>query len=448
MKAQLLISAEGAQKGKTVFTMGLLWALKKLGLNVQSYKCGPNSVDALLHTLACGAPSVNLDLWMSDANHIRSVYNTYGDKVDVCIVEGDKGLYDGFNCMKGSSGDIARTLRLPVVLVMDARSASYSVAPVIYGFKHYRSSVQLIGVIFNQVSSVGHYAYLKQACLDAGVECLGYLPVFPDLNLPSIHQGIAFSTRQVLTKQIEQVAEQVARNVDLKKLLSLSTRIFPCPYSLPYTSEDDDPLQSISTKKRERIKIVVARDSAFFAIFQENLALLEKLGNITYVSLLHAPYLPDADLYYFPGGSVEMYARQLYRNKSMLASIREKAEGGSKILAEDGAFALLGKSLSGKTGQSDYEMANVIPVKCSVDFSCPRYGYRKVRYNGIVLRGYESNYINCVVKPESCLATQDVAVFDVKGIPVSTPFYRYKNVIATLVRLYWGNIDLLKLWEG
>ena len=440
MKAQLMISADGARKGKTVFTMGLLLALKRAGMTVQPFKCGVNCVDAQLHELSCGVPSVNLDAWMTGPNRMRALYNSYGERADVVVVEGDKGLYDGYNCMKGSSADISRTLQLPVLMVMDARCASYSIAPVIYGFMRYRSSVRIMGVVFNQVASQAQYAYLKQVCRDVGVECLGWLPVISEMSLPSLGQGISHSARSELMSRVEETARQIATNVDLNKLLGLSQGLFPCRYSLPYTSDDID-LSYLQPTRGKRMKIAIANDSAFYSTFRDNTDSLRAAANVSTFSVLHSHTLPEADAYYFPGGCLELYARQIHRNQSLLSDIRDKAESGKKMLAEGGAMALFADTLVGKGGKAEHQMAGVIHARCIADSTLTKGGYRSVIINNKTqMRGYESTPVSC---EEVYGRMEKAQVYDVKGVPVRTPFWKYKNLTLTTVSWHWGQTPLL-----
>ena len=166
MKPQILISAATASSGKTFLAMGLLRALKKRGMNVQSYKCGPDFIDSQQLSIAGDCESVNLDAWMSSFNHVQHLFNKYGEQADACIIEGIGGLYDGYRRMQGSTIEMSNLLNIPVVLLINARLIGYSVAPLIYGFKHFYAGVRLAGVIFNQVSSPAHYAYLREACAD------------------------------------------------------------------------------------------------------------------------------------------------------------------------------------------------------------------------------------------------------------------------------------------
>lgn len=250
MKPQLLIGAPTSGSGKTMFTLGLLRALKKRGLKVQPYKGGPDYIDAQYLTIAADRDAVNLDTWMASSTHVQYVYNRYGEKADVCVAEGMMGLYDGYYQMKGSCAEIAGLLNIPVVLVVNARAAAYSVAPVLYGFKHFRSSVRIAGVVFSQVSSPSHFACLKEACSDAGLECLGYLPYSEDLRVPSRHLGLTLTVRQSMDELAEKAAALVEQYIDVDKLLNLCTRIFPCCYTLPYTSEQG--VEAMETGRRKR----------------------------------------------------------------------------------------------------------------------------------------------------------------------------------------------------
>ena len=171
MKPQFIIGAASSGSGKTTFTMGLLRALTHRGMKVQPYKCGPDYIDTQFHTLASGNVSVNLDTWLASERHVRSLYHSYGKAADVCVVEGVMGLYDGYSGMKGSSAAMAALLDIPVILLVNARSTAYSVAPLISGFARFSPDVRIAGVVFNQVSSLSHYEYLKEACRDIGMEC-------------------------------------------------------------------------------------------------------------------------------------------------------------------------------------------------------------------------------------------------------------------------------------
>ena len=163
---QFLIAAPTSGTGKTTVSRLLMTLLTQKKLRVQPYKCGPDYIDTKYHEKACGIPSYNLDLFMASEHHVCKVYNDHAVDADVCIVEGMMGMFDGYDRDRGSSAEIAQLLQLPVVLVVDAKSAAYSMAPLLSGFIHFRPDIRIAGVIFNRVGSPRHYEMLREVCAE------------------------------------------------------------------------------------------------------------------------------------------------------------------------------------------------------------------------------------------------------------------------------------------
>lgn len=207
MKPSFLISAPTSGSGKTTIARGLMALLTQKGYRVQSFKCGPDYIDTKFHAAVCGRPSINLDTYMATPEHVQQLFAHYGANADYRIVEGMMGLYDGYDRDKGSSAEIARVLDIPVILVVDAKSAAYSMAPLLSGFIHFREDVHIRGVIFNKVGSARHFAMLQQVCDDLHVECLGYLPKRVSLEQSSRYLGLDFSEKPE-TKELIELLEQ------------------------------------------------------------------------------------------------------------------------------------------------------------------------------------------------------------------------------------------------
>lgn len=438
MKPQLLISSVSSGSGKTLFTLGLLRALKERDMEVQSFKCGPDYTDPHYHTIATGREVANLDRWMASKHHIQSIYNQYAEDADICITEGMMGLFDGYKRMQGSSAEIAKLLNIPIILVINARSAAYSIAPLLYGFKNFRRDVRIIGVIFNQVASLSHYNYLKDACKDAGIESLGYLPYSEKLRMPTRYQGFTLTVKQGINDLITQVTEQINQSVDIDKLLNLSTRPFPCAYNLPYIQET--PIEQIGISRK---KIAIARDAAFCFTYAENLNRLKEKGALTFFSPLYSKELPEADFIYLPGGYPELFARQLHRNKKLMQQLHAYIENGGKVFAECGGMAYLSRELITARGTS-YEMTGILPVTCTMANARLHQGYRYIEYNGNILHGHEFHYSNIM---NSDNLSPFLPQYNSKGNKTETPLYRYKNLITGYTHWYWGETDLMKLWE-
>lgn len=216
-----IISAATSNSGKTTFTMGLLRALYNRKLRVQPYKCGPDYIDTMFHHIAAKRESVNLDTFMASKEHVKNIFEKYGDNADVRVVEGVMGLFDGYDKSKGSCAEIAKTLNIPIILIVNAKSMAYSVAPIIYGLKNFCPDIAVKGVVFNKVSSEKHFSFLQQACKDAGAECLGYMANNPKLNIPGRHLGLTISGKNEMEHLVELAANEVESNVDIDRLLDL-----------------------------------------------------------------------------------------------------------------------------------------------------------------------------------------------------------------------------------
>ena len=207
MKSAFLIAAPTSGSGKTTIARGLMELFTEKGYKVQPFKCGPDYIDTKFHEAVCHRPSVNLDTFMATPEHVRELFTHYGQDADVCVVEGMMGLFDGYDRDKGSSAEIAQALDIPVVLVVDAKSAAYSMAPLLQGFVNFRKNVRIAGVIFNKVGSERHFSMLQQVCDDLHIECFGYLPKSPELEQGSRYLGLDFS--ELNSQPIKQLEEHV-----------------------------------------------------------------------------------------------------------------------------------------------------------------------------------------------------------------------------------------------
>ena len=221
-----LIAATNSGCGKTTITIGLLRTLQRRAIAVQPFKCGPDYIDTQYHQMACGEESVNLDTRFTTHEHLREVFNHYHKEVN--IVEGVMGLYDGYDRWKGSSAEIAALLDIPIILIINARSMAYSAAAIIHGYTTLQlpllgrdqreRPLRFSGVIFNQVGSERHASFLKQACVDAGVKCIGCIPRLPDMEIPSRHLGLSLENRDFIEKIICRAADAIEKYVDFKAL--------------------------------------------------------------------------------------------------------------------------------------------------------------------------------------------------------------------------------------
>ena len=454
---QFLIAAPTSGSGKTTVSRGLMALFMKKGLKVQPFKCGPDYIDTKYHEAVCGRPSVNLDTFMASQEHVSSLYARYSADADVAVVEGMMGMYDGYDRDRGSSAEVARLLGIPVVLVADAKSAAYSMAPLLSGFINFRPDIRIAGVIFNRVGSPRPYRMLQEVCEDLNVTCLGYLPKQKELEQESRHLGLDFS-RSKETEGLDMLAGLLEEHVDWELLLS--TTGLP----LPAAAVKEKPVLSEPGK----LHVSVARNEESFSfLYAEHLDILRRMGTVTFFNPEHDRPIPqETDLLYLPGGYPENRLEELAGARLARESIRSYIEAGGRTLAECGGMIYLSQSVlsDGDTdggsagscvGNIGNEMVGVLPFSITNERKRRKLtlGYRRFDYNGWRLKGHEFHYTQFAV-PETdgkeggaCSLPLSIAqVYNAKGGKVTTPVFRYKNLIASYTHLYWGEVDVMALF--
>ena len=426
-KTQFIIAAPTSNGGKTTLTLGLLKALKNRGVTVQPFKCGPDYIDPKFHQLACNKTGVNLDLFMMDNRHIKETYVKYAHAHEVTCTEGVMGLFDGAVKANGSTAELSKLLKIPVILVVNAQAVAYSVAPLLYGFKNFDPEVNIVGVIFNRVNTASHYRFLKDACQDVGVTPLGHLPFLSNCEIPSRHLGLSIANIEEYNEVIENLGKAVEQYIDVDRLLTL------CHQEVIQVKEP-----SFSSKP-EKITIAIARDEAFNFCYLQNIEALKQKGEVVFFSPLKDTVLPKADLVYLPGGYPECYLDALTNNISMRNSVQEYAAASGKIIAECGGMMYLGKAIIDKAGNS-FQMANVFDFTTSMEQMKLKLGYRCADIAQTELKGHEFHY-STVMNDEGAVSIGNVK--NARHKPVSTRIYQYKNVMASYMHLYFGTINQL-----
>ena len=402
-----MIAAPSSGCGKTTFTLGLLRALRNRGLSVQPFKSGPDYIDPLFHQMAAGVESVNLDTYMSSPAHVQTLFGHYGGDADACVIEAAMGLFDGADGPRGSAAEVAQILDVPVVLLVSAKAVAYSVAPLIYGFRHFNPRLRLAGVVFNFVASERQLATLRRACEDAGVPCLGYLSRNPELAIPSRHLGLTLQECEKTEQLIDLAAQEVTKHIDLDRLLEGAKG--------NNGDNGNNGNNGVNRDNEPRFsRIAVARDAAFNFTYRANIDALRRLGEVFFFSPLQDADLPQCDLLYLPGGYPELFAEQLAGNRAMREQIRAYAEAGGRMLAECGGFMYLCRDIDGQP------MCGLLPYSATMQGARLHLGYRETVLNGVTLRGHEFHYSTTI--PEA-----------------PTPFVHYKNIRAGYPHWYWAD---------
>ncbi|MGB5686546.1 MAG: cobyrinate a,c-diamide synthase, partial [Candidatus Electrothrix sp.] len=380
----LIIAGTHSGCGKTTVTLGLMAALKQRGMTVQPFKCGPDFIDPTLHLLITDQVSRNLDVRMCGSDYVEHLFHTHaplaGDPPNdaISVIEGVMGLFDGG---QGSAATLARLLNLPVLLVVDVRSAAESVAAVVKGFESLDPLVQVAGVIFNRVGSERHMQMISDAVRQhCRAKIIGALPRDTTIALPSRHLGLHMGTEIELNRQ--RLIELMEEYLDLELLLEIAQR-----------TESETTLHKANERlpvssKAAKMRLGVSRDEAFCFYYQDNFDLLEKEGaELVFFSPLHDAGLPDGlDGIYLGGGYPELHAETLAANASMRAEIQAFSRSGKPVYGECGGFMYLTEAIV-TAEEKQYPMVGVYPVVSRMQQGLRRLGYRQVEMQTATILG-------------------------------------------------------------
>ncbi|MET8774957.1 cobyrinate a,c-diamide synthase [Nocardia sp. NPDC004654] len=382
----VVIAAPASGSGKTTLATGLIGALRRAGHRVAPFKVGPDYIDPGYHGLAAGRPGRNLDPVLVGADRVVPLYHHGAAGCDLAVVEGVMGLFDGRideretgPVAEGSTAQVAGLLGAPVVLVVDARGHSQSLAALLHGFATFDSGVRLGGVILNRVGSERHDQVLRAACARVGLPVLGSLPRMNALEVPSRHLGLipAVEHGAAASAAVEAMTDLVAAHVDLAAVAALAR-----PTSGGSAWDPDSAIrEALAGDAATRVGvdatgaprravgslavegpggpvgpiIAMAGGPAFTFGYAEHRELLVAAGARVFVFDPLRDELPsDTSGLVLPGGFPEEHAADLAANTPLLAAVREHARAGLPIHAECAGLLYLTRSLDG------HAMAGVI----------------------------------------------------------------------------------------
>ncbi|MEO7222238.1 MAG: cobyrinate a,c-diamide synthase [Devosia sp.] len=386
----LIVAAPRSGSGKTLVTLGLLATLKRRGIAVAPAKTGPDYIDRAILAKVAGSEAINLDPWAMSPDRLRSLASDHATGADLLLIEGVMGLFDGAADGTGSTADLAATLKLPVILVVDAEKQGQSIAALVSGFAKFRPDVEVAGLIVNRIATTRHEHMLLAALKPLGIPVLGVLPRRDSLHLPERHLGLVMPNEIAgFDAAVASAAQAIEEFIDLNRLVSLSA-----PLAEP-TSRPRD-LGRLLRPLGQRI--AVAMDAAFCFIYPHLLADWRALGaEITPFSpLADQPPRMDSDAVYLPGGYPELHGRKLTSADHFRAGIVDAAARNALIYGECGGYMVLGETLTDKDGET-HRMTGLLPI--ATDISRPKrtLGYRRLQHSGALpwpkaLMGHEFHY--------------------------------------------------------
>lgn len=341
----VIIAAPASGSGKTTLATGLMGALRRAGHRVAPFKVGPDFIDPGYHALATGLPGRNLDPVLLGESLIGPLYLHGTAGADIAVVEGVMGLFDGrisadaVGPAQGSTAHVAGLLGAPVVLVVDARGQSHSIAALLHGFSTFDSSIRLAGVILNRVGTPRHEQVLRQACEQAGVPVLGAIPRTAELEVPSRHLGLVTAVEYgaLADRAVAAMTDLVARHVDIAALVSVAAS--------HVTAQAWSPEAAAPTAG---VRVALAAGRAFSFGYAEHRELLSAAGaDVVDFDPLAEALPEDTAALVIPGGFPEQFTAELSANETVRNQIRALAAAGAPVHAECAGLTYLVDDLDG-----------------------------------------------------------------------------------------------------
>ena len=407
---RLMFAAPKSGSGKTMITCAFLQILKEMGMDVVSYKCGPDYIDPMFHEKVLGIPSKNLDTFFTGAEETKALFLKGRTSEQMAVLEGVMGLFDGLGGIReeGSSYHLAKVTRTPVILVIDAKGMGYSLLPLISGFLAYDTEHLIQGIILNRMSK-SYYGTMKGLIEEnLHIPVVGYVQDQKAFTLESRHLGLKLPGEvQDLKEKIKLAADELQTTLDVERILRIAEG-----------AEELEAEESMFSwqGQEEKPVLAVAKDEAFCFYYEDNLRLLEECGaELVYFSPLHDKKIPEGcHGILLGGGYPELYADALSANTEMMDSIRNAIQNGIPSVAECGGFMYLHRELIDCNGKT-YEMAGVIPETCQYMGKLVRFGYMEIEETipeflpeQEKIRGHEFHYFDSSDNGTSCIAKKPV----------------------------------------
>jgi len=409
----LLISAPASGQGKTTVTAALARLHRNQGRKVRVFKTGPDFLDPMILSHACGCQVEQLDLFMGSPELCKQQLWEAAGEADLILIEGVMGLFDG----TPSSADLAELFGIPVLAVIDAGGMAQTFAALAHGLASFRPQLPFSGVLGNRVGSVGHGEMLAEA-LPAPLRWYGALPRDEAISLPSRHLGLVQGAE---IADLEQRIETAATALEQSAGSELPAAIAFAP----------QPVAAIEPLLNG-VRIGVARDAAFSFIYSANLRTLRQLGaQLEFFSPLVDTRLPEVDALWLPGGYPELHLQALAANTALMDEVKTHYQAGKPMLAECGGMLWLGDELTTLDGESA-KLGGLLPARAQMQKRFAALGLQRLMLDGEALRGHTFHH--------SVTATELAPIARGEcpnGRRAAEPVYRIKRLTASYIHLYF-----------
>jgi cobyrinic acid a,c-diamide synthase len=434
----LVVAGERSGVGKTTVTLSLLAFLRRRQASVQSFKVGPDYIDPMFHEAVTGRPCRNLDPVLTSEAYVQQCFVRHAQAVDFALVEGVMGLFDGASGTDdwASTAHIARSLNLPVLLVLDCGRLSRSIAAVAHGYRSFDPRLQIAGLVLNRVGSDRHLDLLKAALEPLNLPILGIFRRQDDITIPDRHLGL------VPAAELSELRSVLDRLADLAETCFDWSRLLPLLKKPQEANSILSPAPVPPAPRSSPLRIAIARDRAFSFYYPDNLDLLQQLGaELVPWSPLSDSGLPEqVQGLYLGGGFPEVFAEALADNQAAQASVRSAIQTGLPTYAECGGLMYLAEHLIDFAGQT-WSMVGVLPT--TAQMGRLTLGYRRAMAQqdsplvaaGTTVWGHE--FHRSVLSVQSATPLYQTQRYDSHSPQTGEGWQQYQ-IHASYVHLHWG----------
>lgn len=403
-KPRVVLAGLRGGSGKTILTLGLIAALRGMGYKVAPFKKGPDFIDAGWHTFAAERQCYNLDSFLMTDEQILSSFVFRSQGADICLVEGNRGLYDGLDVSGGcSTAELAKLLKAPVVLIVDVSMATRTIAAIVKGCQVFDPDLTIAGVILNRAAGPRQTALITGAIEKyCRIPVLGVIPKLRGNTFPERHMGLVpFQEREHSEKAVRWAKHAIDEHIKLDRILELAHSVVPLSvHSSPGVPEELPSPEDL----HPRIGYIL--DRSFWFYYPENLEQLERLGaTLVKVDAISDPRLPDLDALYIGGGFPETQADALAGNMGFRDSLKKSIRRGLPVYAECGGLMYLGENLV--VDHQSYPMVGALPIQLLLETKPQGHGYTIMEVcepnpffaPGQSIHGHEFHYSRPIIVP-------------------------------------------------
>lgn len=436
---RIVIGGLSGDSGKTVLSCGIIACLRERGMNVSSFKKGPDYIDAAWLSLVSGKPARNLDTYLMGFPKVKNSFLKNAAKSDFSLIEGNRGLFDGVDSLgTHSTAELAKLLKAPVIIVQNLTKVTRTAAATILGCTKLDPDLNITGVILNQVAGERHLKVAKEAIEEStGIPVLGFIPKLKnDYVLPSRHLGLITPDEYDGNSDfISDLRKIVNDNVDIPRVIKIAN-------DLPLLDHENNKIINHEfASAKEKVRIGYFKDQSFTFYYPENLELLREAGaELVAISAFHDSDLQNLDAVYIGGGFPETNLTRLKLNKEMMHSLKELAEDGLPIYAECGGLMYLAKEVEWK--DQKHILTGILPISIKMHEKPQGHGYYRAIVDGknpyfevgTQLNGHEFHYSAVYDFDENINST--LSVIRGNGCFNSRDGLSYKNVFASYLHLH------------